>query len=232
MEAMPAGCRCSRASLLSALRGVAEGLIAPAPAGGGLPAGRVVIFSGPTGAGKTTSIAKLAARLALRGKKKVVLMSLDGYRIGAVDQLRSYASLIGVPFRFVNDVSMLPAAVAEQDQKDFVLIDTAGRSPRDAASVEELVRVAEAVPGIERHLVLSATSKASDLDQIVERYERCRIDRLLFTKLDETSTLGPILNELVHAQKPISYYTDGQRVPEDLHVLPKERIIDFVLQES
>jgi flagellar biosynthesis protein FlhF len=207
-------------------------MIARAPSNDGLPTSRVVLFLGPTGVGKTTSIAKLAARLALREKKKVVLVSLDGYRIGAVEQLRSYAALIGVPFRFVNNPSALKPAIAEQEQKDFVLIDTAGHSPKDVASIEELVRIGDAAPDMERHLVLSATSKACDLQQLVERYEPCRVDRLLFTKLDETATLGPILNELVHSQKPMSYYTDGQRVPEDLHVLPKERIIDFVLQES
>lgn len=220
-----------RPSLIAALNSVAGGLIASAAAGHGIPAKRVLAFVGPTGVGKTTTIAKLAARLSLQLRKKVVLLTLDGYRIGAVDQLRTYASLIGIPFRFVSDVAELQTAVQDQSQRDFILIDTAGRGPRDAAAMGALSALADGSIDMERHLVLSATTRSEDLEKIVEGFAPSRPDHLVFTKLDETSNFGPVFNELVRTGKPISYYTDGQRVPEDIHVLPKERIVDIVLNE-
>jgi flagellar biosynthesis protein FlhF len=182
--------------------------------------------------GKTTSLAKLAARLALQNKKKVVLMTLDGYRIGAIEQLRSYAGLMGIPFRFVDQVSELPQAIEENNQRDFILIDTAGRGPRDLESMRALASFLKQSDFIERHLVLSAATKPSDMREIMNRFEICQPDHLLFTKLDETSTPGPILNELVRTQKSFSYYSNGQRVPDDLHAVPRERIIDIVLNQN
>jgi len=191
-----------------------------------------VAFFGPTGVGKTTSIAKLAARLALQKKKKVVLVTLDGYRIGAIEQLRSYAGLMGIPFRFVDPVSELPRVIEENKQRDYILIDTAGRGPRDMEAMRDLAAFLKQSEFIERHLVLSATTKQSDMRKIMDQFEVCRPDHLLFTKLDETSTPGPILNELVRTQKSFSYYTDGQRVPDDLHAVPKDQIIDIVLNRN
>jgi flagellar biosynthesis protein FlhF len=220
-----------RPSLIAALNSVAGNLIAIPEAGQGIPAKRVVAFVGPTGVGKTTTIAKLAARLTLQLRKKVVLLTLDGYRIGAVDQLRTYASLIGIPFRFVSDFSGLQAAIDEQSQRDYILIDTAGRGPRDSASMNALAALAEGFVDMERHLVVSATTRSDDLEKIFEGFAPSRPDHLVFTKVDETSNFGPVFNELVRTGKPLSYYTDGQRVPEDIHVLPKDRILDIVLNE-
>ncbi len=219
----------TRAALLRSVIHAAENLVAPAPSEDGMPGKRVVVFVGPTGVGKTTSIAKLAARLALQKRKKIVLMTLDGYRIGAIEQLRTYAGLMGIPFRFVGDIADLPKAIKEQGQRDFILIDTAGRAPRDLAEMQDLAKFMKESADMERHLVLSATAKASDMKEIVERFEICKPDHLLFTKLDETTSLGPILNELVRSRKALSYYSDGQRVPEDLHAAPKEQIVDMVL---
>jgi flagellar biosynthesis protein FlhF len=221
--------RRTRAALLQSVNYVAQRMIASTEHEDGTPGKRVVVFVGPTGVGKTTSIAKLGAHLALRKRKKVVLMTLDGYRIGAVEQLRTYASLMGVPFRFVSEVADLPKAIREHGQRDYILIDTAGRAPKDLGAMEDLAEFLKSSSQIERHLVLSATTKASDLREIVDRFEICRPDHLLFTKLDETSTLGPILNELVRSRKAPSYYSDGQRVPEDLHAAQKEQIVDMVL---
>jgi flagellar biosynthesis protein FlhF len=198
----------------------------------GMPQKRIVAFVGPTGVGKTTSIAKLAARLALQNKKKVILMTMDGYRIGAVEQLRSYAGLMGIPFRFVEDVAQLPRAIEENNQRDYILIDTAGRGPRDLEAMHNLADFLKKSDNIERHLVLSATTKPSDLRRIMEHFEICRPGHLLFTKLDETTAAGPILNELVRTQKTFSYYTDGQRVPDDLHAVPRERLMDIVLHHN
>jgi flagellar biosynthesis protein FlhF len=232
LDSLSAGQRRSRPALLRSLGHAALDLVSIPSSQNGMPEKRVVAFVGPTGVGKTTSIAKLAARLALQKKKKVILMTLDGYRIGAVEQLRSYAGLMGIPFRFVEDVSSLSRAIEENSQRDYILIDTAGRGPRDMEAMRSLATFLKKADFIERHLVLSATTKPSDMRKIMDHFEICRPDHLLFTKLDETSTPGPILNELVRTQKSFSYYTDGQRVPDDLHAVPREGIMDIVLHRN
>jgi len=232
LESLAGGQRRSRAALMRALCQVTRSHISLPSNESGMPGKRVVAFVGPTGVGKTTSLAKLAANLALQKKMKVVLMTLDGCRIGAVEQLRSYAGLIGIPFRFVDDISGLPQAIEENSQRDYILIDTAGRSPRDIGSMERISNYLKKSEQIEKHLVLSASTKPSDLRTIMNQFEICAPDHLLFTKLDETSSPGPILNELVRTQKCFSYYTDGQRVPDDLHATHRDHIMDIVLQQN
>jgi flagellar biosynthesis protein FlhF len=224
--------RRSRTALLRSAAHAAMKLVAPSSNPGGMPAKKVVAFFGPTGVGKTTSIAKLAAHLALKKKKKVLLMTLDGYRIGAIEQLRIYAGLMGIPFRFVNQISELSRAIEENSQRDYILIDTAGRGPKDLEAMSALAAFLRDAQQVERHLVLSATTKESDMRKIISQFEICSPDHLLFTKLDETETPGPILNELVRTRKSFSYYTDGQRVPDDLHTFPGERIIEVLLNRS
>jgi len=218
-----------RAALARAVNEAALGLIRTNGTDNVLPAKKVVAFVGPTGVGKTTAAAKLAARLAMEHKKKVVLLTTDTSRIGAIEQLKTYAGLMGLPCRVVTRTTDLPFAIQEHIQRDFVLIDTAGRGQRDLAGVQDLMRMLKDTPEIERHLVLSATTKPLDMQEIVDRFGVCSPDRLLFTKLDETSTFGPIFNELVRSQKPVSYVADGQRVPEDLHALRGAQIVDLVL---
>jgi flagellar biosynthesis protein FlhF len=218
--------------MIRSVTNAALALVADPSTKNGMPAKRIVAFVGPTGVGKTTSIAKLAARLALQKNKKVVLMTLDGYRIGAIEQLRSYAGLMGIPFRFVDQVSELPQVIEENNQRDYILIDTAGHGPRDLESMRALASYLKKSDSIERHLVLSAATKPSDMREIMDRFEICQPDHLLFTKLDETSTPGPILNELVRTRKSFSYYSNGQRVPDDLHAVPRERIIDIMLNQN
>jgi len=232
LDTLSGGQRRSRPAIVRSLGQAVLELVAIPSNQNGMPQKRVVAFVGPTGVGKTTSIAKLAARLALQKKKKVVLMTMDGYRIGAVEQLRSYAGLMGIPFRFVEDVSELPRAIEENSQRDYILIDTAGRGPRDLDAMAGLADFLKRSDYIERHLVLSAATKPSDLRRIMDHFEICRPGHLLFTKLDETSTPGPILNELVRTQKSFSYYTDGQKVPDDLHAVPRERLMDIVLNRN
>jgi flagellar biosynthesis protein FlhF len=231
-EKLSAGQRRSRLTLLRSVTQAASDLIAKPSSKTDVPGKKIVAFIGPTGVGKTTSLAKLAAHLALEKKKKVLLLTLDGYRIGAVDQLRCYAGLMGIPFRFVDQIAELPQVVEDNKQRDFILIDTAGRGPRDMAAMQSLSTYLRESEHIERHLVLSASTKQSDLHRIVDQFEVCRPDHLLFTKLDETSTPGPILNELVRTKKHFSYYTDGQSVPDDLHAVARDRIIDLVLNRT
>jgi flagellar biosynthesis protein FlhF len=218
-----------RSVLMRSVLEAACRLLPNSPYRGGLPGKRVVIFVGPTGVGKTTAAAKLGAQLALAQKKSVLLMTTDTCRIGAIEQLRTYAGLMGLPFRLVSQVADLPRLIEESSQRDYVLIDTAGRGQRDLGSVGELLGFLRQAPEIERHLVLSATTKSVDMHEIVDRFAVCNPDHLLFTKLDETSTLGPLFNELVRTQKPLSYFTDGQRVPEDLHIAQKHQIADILL---
>jgi flagellar biosynthesis protein FlhF len=232
LESLSTGHRRSRAALIHSAAQAALNLIAPDSNPSGMPLKKVVAFVGPTGVGKTTSIVKLAAHLALQKKKKVLMVTLDGFRIGAIEQLRIYAGLMGIPFRFVDQVSDLSRIIEENSQRDYVLIDTAGRGPRDLGSMSALAGFLKDSQNIERHLVLSATMKESDMQKIMDQFEICGPDHLLFTKLDETETPGPILNELVRTRKSFSYYTDGQRVPDDLHAFPRERIIEMLLNRN
>jgi flagellar biosynthesis protein FlhF len=223
------GERGQKAALARAMSEVARGLIRTDSPADGLPTRKIVAFVGPTGVGKTTAAAKLAAYLALEKKKKVVLLTTDTFRIGAVEQLRTYAGLMGIPFRVVGQIADLPQALQEHEQRDYILIDTAGRSQRDLEAVHDLMQFLQATSQVERHLVLSATTKPLDMREIVDRFGTCHPDCLLFTKLDETSTFGPIFNELVRTQKPLSYIADGQRVPEDLHAVRGDQIVNIVL---
>ncbi len=220
--------RGQRTALGKAVTRVARRWIRHDADGDGLPTRKIVAFVGPTGVGKTTAAAKLAASLVLQKKKKVVLLTTDTFRIGAVEQLKTYAGLIGVPFRVVSQASDLPHAFREYDQRDYILLDTAGRGQRDLAAVQDLLQFLQSSQEIERHLVLSATTKPADMRDIVDRFGTCNPDRLLFTKLDETSTFGSIFNELVRTQKPVAYVADGQRVPEDLHAVQSDQIVDIV----
>ncbi len=231
-EGLTPGQRRSRSALIRSLAQAALSMIPAIPDRDGMPGKRVVAFVGPTGVGKTTSIAKLAAHLALKKKKNVLLVTTDGYRIGAIDQLRTYAGLMGIPFRFVDQVPDLVHTIEEHKQRDYILIDTAGRSPRDLGAMHALAEYLRKSRDIERHLVLSAATKKRDLRTVMDNFEICGPDHLLFTKLDETTTAGPILNEIIRTQKSCSYYSDGQRVPDDLHTVTGECIMDLVLNRN
>jgi len=232
LDSLSAGQRRSRPAVIRSLCQATSGRISLPSNQSGMPEKRVVVFVGPTGVGKTTALAKLAARLALQNKMKVVLMTLDGNRIGAIEQLRSYAGLMGIPFRYVAEVSELPQIIEANSQRDYILIDTAGRGPRDVGAMQPLADFLQRSENIERHLVLSASTKPSDMRKTMDQFEMCRPGHLLFTKLDETSTPGPILNELVRTQKCFSYYTDGQRVPDDLQAASMEHFMEFVFQQN
>lgn len=231
-DELTSGQRRSRSALVQSVARAALSMIPAIPDRDGIPKKRIVAFVGPTGVGKTTSIAKLAAHLALKKKKKVLLVTTDGYRIGAIDQLRTYAGLMGIPFRFVDQLPDLVHTIEEHKQRDYILIDTAGRSPRDLGAMHPLAEFLRKSNDIERHLVLSVATKSQDLRAVVDNFEICGPDHLLFTKLDETTTPGPILNEIIRTQKSFSYYSDGQRVPDDLHTATGECILDLVLNRN
>lgn len=176
----------------------------------------VVALIGPTGVGKTTTLAKLAANLKLRGKHRVGLITLDTYRIAAVDQLRKYADIIGSPLKVVSTADDLRDAVNGMRDCEFVLIDTAGRSPRDEMRLNELRGLLSAVEPDEVHLVLTATASQESVQMAITKFSEVRVDRIIFTKLDEAAHVGVVLNIARKVGKNLSYVTTGQDVPDDI----------------
>src|SRR5215470_2531275 len=206
------------------------------PASGPLqaPAGEPIVaaFVGPTGVGKTTTIAKLAAHYVLGEKRQVTLLTLDTYRIAAVEQLRLFAKIIGLSVDIVLTADELAQALVRHRDKEIVLIDTAGRSQRDALQMAELTSFFTDNPRVAVHLVLSATASIANLTDTVARFKPLGLTSLLFTKLDESTAFGPLLSTALHAQLPMSYFTTGQRVPEDIEVATPERVVDLILNVS
>jgi len=178
----------------------------------------VVALVGPTGVGKTTTIAKLAANMKLREHRKVGLITMDTYRIAAADQLKKYADIIGAPLRIAASPEDLRDAVAGMKECDFVLIDTAGRSPSDSMRLNELRTFLEAARPDEVHLVLAATASQECLEAAIARFGEVGVDRIIFTKLDEAVHIGVMLNVIRMVNKALSYVTTGQDVPDDIEV--------------
>jgi len=193
--------------------------------------GQVFAFVGPTGVGKTTTLAKLAALYAFSLGKKVGMITIDTYRIGAVEQLRTYASIMGVGIDVVMTPEQLHEAVKKNEDKDIVLIDTAGRSPSDSMKLCEVKTFFSAVEPLEVYLVLSCATKKQDLDRIAAEYRMLGYTRLIFTKVDETTTLGSIVNVAYGTQTPVAYITNGQDVPEDIEVADPHKLAELILKE-
>ncbi len=199
----------------------------PIEAGAG--EGRVVALVGPTGVGKTTTIAKLAANYRLRENKRVGLITVDTYRIAAVEQLRTYAEIIDLPMEIVSTPREMREAIARMSDLDLILMDTAGRSPRDEVKIQELKSMlAEAEPD-EVHLVLSAVGGARSLVSTAERFATVGTTAMLITKLDEATALGNLLSVTRNCNLPISYLTDGQNVPDDIQVAQPNRLAQMML---
>ena len=190
---------------------------------------RVAALVGPTGVGKTTTIAKLAAYAKLELKQKVALLTLDTFRMAAVDQLHQYAEILQVPLHVALTVEDLRAAMRFYQDRALVLIDTPGHSPKDTDMLNQLRRFLDELPEVETHLVLSATTKPRDLADIAQRFEPLKPGRIIFTKLDETSTFGPLLSTLVRVKRPLSYLGTGQEVPQDLEMATSRRVADLIL---
>jgi flagellar biosynthesis protein FlhF len=191
----------------------------------------VLALIGPTGVGKTTTLAKLAANLKLRERHRVGLITLDTYRIAAVDQLKRYADIIGSPLKVVGNPEELRDAVAGMSNMDFVLIDTAGRSPNDVMKLGELRDLLGAVTPDEVHLVLSTTSSPKCIDLAVQRFSEVRVDKIIFTKLDEATNVGVVLNVIRKVNKSLSYVTTGQQVPKDIEVGHGRMLARMILGE-
>lgn len=190
-----------------------------------------VALVGPTGVGKTTTIAKLAAHFALVEKQKVGLLTMDTYRIAAVEQLKTYSQIINIPVQVAYSQADVEPALQTLAACDLLLVDTAGRSQKHVMQLGELKTLVEAVD-CETHLVLSAATKERDLLDQVNRFGAMPIDRLIFSKLDETTTYGTIYSVAAQCGIPVSYLTTGQKVPEDIEVADGEKFAAIVMNSA
>lgn len=193
---------------------------------------KVAALVGPTGVGKTTTVAKLAALYALDKKRKVALVTIDAYRIAAVEQLKVYAKIMGLPFKAVSSPEEFKNVLTHFVDRDLILVDTAGRSQQDQFQVKELKSFLRQSFPVEIYLALSITQKEDNLSAIGNKFGFLPVDRIVFTKIDESYTYGSILNQLFKIKKPLSYLTTGQKVPEDIEIAAKERIISLTLGET
>ncbi len=189
---------------------------------------KVASFVGPTGVGKTTTIAKLAAELSLNQKKEVALLTLDTYRIAAVEQLKIYSKIIDIPISIARDKKEFHEALQLYKDKDIVLIDTAGSSRKDEKQMKELMGFLNGDVSVETHLVLSSTDQEEILFSNIKRFYPLSVDRLIFTKLDEANSFGMLFNIAMKTNKAISYFTIGQKVPEDIEVATAGKTIDLI----
>ena len=192
----------------------------------------VLKFIGPTGVGKTTTIAKLAGKYCVEDKKKVALLTADTYRIAAAEQLRTYANILETPFRVIYTPEELQTAIDDYWDCDYIFIDTAGRSHQNA---EQLEKMKEMVGGLKRpedyqvFLELSATTKYRDLQKIADCYGKIAKFELIFTKLDETEAVGNLLNIKLYTDAPIAYVTCGQNVPDDMEMFNPQKTVKQIL---
>jgi flagellar biosynthesis protein FlhF len=190
---------------------------------------RLVALVGPTGVGKTTTIAKLAASYRLHQKRQVGLITVDTYRIAAVEQLRTYADIIDLPMQVVSSPREMREAVRRMDHLELVLVDTAGRSPKDDVRIRELRAFLTEAGADEIHLVLSSVANLRTLQQTAERFASVGTTALILTKLDEATGLGNVLPLLESCKMPLSYLTNGQNVPDDIEVADPRRIARQIL---
>ena len=200
--------------------------------GGDAAGGRKVMLLGPTGVGKTTTIAKLAAIKALWEHKKVLLLTSDTYRIAAVEQLKTYAKILGVPIEIIFDINTIPSVVDDHDNAEIILLDTAGRSQRDKKNMELFENLYNAFTPDAVHLVLAANMKYKDMLDVVEHIPNIPVSHLLFTKLDETVSYGSIFNIQQVMGCPVSFLTVGQNVPKDIETASGSRIADFLMKSE
>ena len=193
---------------------------------------KMIFFIGPTGVGKTTTIAKIASRFCVDGGRKVALLTADTYRIAAAEQLRTYANILEVPFRIIYSVEEISQAMRDFKDYDYILVDTAGHSHQNTeqkGGMKELIHSVDGILEKEVFLVLSATTKYRDLLSIADTYSDMTDYKLIFTKLDETTTLGNLLNLKLYTGAPLSYVTCGQNVPDDIEDFNPQKTVKRLL---
>jgi flagellar biosynthesis protein FlhF len=206
---------------------IRDGIRLAAPIGTDKSSSRVVVLVGPTGVGKTTTIAKLAASFGVLQKKKVELFTIDSYRIAAIEQLGKYAELMQLPFTVINTRDEFKNGVLNS-KAEMIFVDTVGRSQKNNLGLAELRSILDGVNSeMDIHLVISATTKYRDAIDIVTRFNQLMYGKIIVTKLDETNTIGPILSVLSNG-KPLSYFAHGQSVPDDIEVARSEKLVEMI----
>lgn len=186
---------------------------------------------GPTGVGKTTTIAKIAARALLEKKCKVGFITTDTYRIAAIEQLRTYANLLQAPVEIAYNHNDFKDAIDKFSQLDLVFIDTAGRNYKEVKYVDDLTKLVDFTLDMESFLVLSMTSKEQDMRIIIEQFKSFPIEKIIFTKLDETSSIGPLFNLMNDYSIGTAYFTDGQEVPEDITEASSGKLLELLMRD-
>ena len=190
---------------------------------------RITALVGPPGAGKTTTLVKLAVNYGLACRRPVLMISMDNHRIAAAEQLRSYAGILGVGFQMLETVSALAQSIEENRSKDLILIDTPGLGFTEISESSTLARFLSTRADIDTQLALAASVKPADLARMVDAYQVFKPQRLVFTKLDETASFGAIFNEAVRTGMPLSFFATGQRIPEDLEEVTPGRLTGMIL---
>jgi len=193
---------------------------------------RIIALVGPTGVGKTTTTAKLAAMYALNRGNKVALITMDIFRVGAVEQLKTYSRIMGIPLEVASTPKELEKAVEKHSACDLIFIDTAGRSHKDKEKLDEMKNFLDNKIPIEVYLCLSATTKDRELEEILNRFRIFQVSKVVFTKIDECESFGNMVNLLMKDNLQIAYFTTGQRVPEDIEVATSAKLADMILREA
>lgn len=186
---------------------------------------------GPTGVGKTTTIAKMAAHAVLQKKKKIGFITTDTYRIAAIEQLKTYAGLLQAPVEIVYNSEDFKKAMETYKDFDLVFIDTAGRNYKEVKFVEDVKKLIQFEDNVESYLVLSSTSKEKDMETIIEQFSSFPIEQFIFTKADETNSIGSMINLMIKYNKGLAYYTDGQEVPEDINEASVDSLLKLLFKE-
>ncbi|PKL19419.1 MAG: flagellar biosynthesis protein FlhF [Spirochaetae bacterium HGW-Spirochaetae-5] len=193
---------------------------------------KIVMFIGPTGVGKTTTMAKLGAINSLREGKKVSFITIDNYRIAATEQLKKYAEIMRIPIHVISDQKHFRDVISKE-KSDIIMVDTSGRSHNNELKISEIKSFADNVEyDFEKILCVSANTKKGDLKEIFKAFDVMKFDSVIITKVDETSFIGNVVDIADKYNKPISYFTDGQEVPNDIHIANSEEIADMIIRTS
>jgi flagellar biosynthesis protein FlhF len=190
---------------------------------------KIMMFVGPTGVGKTTTMAKLGALYSLRESHRVIFITLDNYRIAATEQLKKYAEIMRIPIYAVNDQKEFKSIIA-REEAEIILVDTSGRSHRNDLKISEIKSFADVIDyDFEKILCVSANTKKSDLNDVFKAFDVMNFNSVVITKVDETSFLGNVVDIADKYNKPISYLTNGQEVPNDIEVADPDTLVDMIV---